>query len=257
MVLPLYLYEPGRRFLSLLCGWNRDPVNGYRYVTTPLAGQWTGREKGYWLFPLWSRSEDETAQRVKGSFLWGGWEETPTTRRSGILPFYGYEETVSGVSSGRPPESVSRHFWSLPACWSQTATRPAGRFGKTETQHREHGFFPFWSYSGDEAPATGARVQEFSALVCLYDWERDWNPKPGGSDYTRSRVLWRLWHYEREGGNVSVDAFPGITYDRREDGFRKASFLWRVFRHENGPEGRKIDLLFLPVYRGKAAGGEA
>ena len=70
------------------------------------------------------------------------------------------------------------------------------------------------------------------------------------NDYTRSRVLWRLWHYERLNGNVSVDVFPSFTYDRKTDGFKKVSFLWRGFRYERAPDGsRKLDVLFVPLKR--------
>ena len=80
-------------------------------------------------------------------------------------------------------------------------------------------------------------------------------PDGAGRDYTRKRLLWRLWHYEKLNGDVSVDAFPAVTYDSRKDGFRKVSFLWRVFRYERGAESRKLDILFLPppVLRGGTA----
>ena len=62
--------------------------------------------------------------------------------------------------------------------------------------------------------------------------------------------MWRLWHYERLNGNVSVDVFPSFTYDRKTDGLKKVSFLWRGFRYERAPDGsRKIDILFVPVKR--------
>jgi hypothetical protein len=65
----------------------------------------------------------------------------------------------------------------------------------------------------------------------------------------RSRVLWRLWHYERSNGDVSVDIFPAITYDTKTNGFKSASFLWRCFRYERGKDGKKLDLLFVPIMR--------
>jgi hypothetical protein len=58
-----------------------------------------------------------------------------------------------------------------------------------------------------------------------------------------------LYHYEREKDDVSVDVFPAITYDRTRDGMRKWSFLWRAFRYETGPDGTKLDLLFIPLVR--------
>ena len=63
-------------------------------------------------------------------------------------------------------------------------------------------------------------------------------------------MLWRLWHYERNHRDVSVDMFPGITYDRKEDGSRTVSFLWRFYRSKTRPDGtRELDVLFIPVRR--------
>ena len=67
---------------------------------------------------------------------------------------------------------------------------------------------------------------------------------------SETRVLWRLWHREEKDGNVSVDMFPGFTYDAHQDGYRKSSFLWRFFRSEHDPKkGDSLDLLFLPIVR--------
>ena len=38
---------------------------------------------------------------------------------------------------------------------------------------------------------------------------------------------------------------PGLA----ADGYRKISFLWRLFRYERKPDGKTLDLLFLPVMR--------
>lgn len=34
------------------------------------------------------------------------------------------------------------------------------------------------------------------------------------------------------GKDVSFDVFPGVTWDSKADGYRKASWLWRLFRWE-------------------------
>ena len=71
-----------------------------------------------------------------------------------------------------------------------------------------------------------------------------------GESYSRHRVLWKLWDWERENGDVSLDVFPGFTYDSKKDGYSKTSFLWRFFRYENDPKsGKKVDVLFVPVWR--------
>ena len=63
-------------------------------------------------------------------------------------------------------------------------------------------------------------------------------------------VLWKLWDWEEENGNIALDVFPGFTYDSKTNGYVKTSLLWRLFRYENDPEkDRKIDFLFVPVWR--------
>jgi hypothetical protein len=53
-------------------------------------------------------------------------------------------------------------------------------------------------------------------------------------------------HYERVNDESSLDIFPGITYDRLEEG-TTFSFLWRVFRYEREADGdRKLHILFIP-----------
>jgi hypothetical protein len=115
--------------------------------------------------------------------------------------------------------------------------------------------FPFWSYVAKSTPAKDISKVEGSVGVLLYDYRHEVGPargtKSGGTnDYTRARVLWRLWHYERLNGDVSVDVFPAITYDRKTDGYKKTSFLWRFYRYERAAAGsRKLDLLFIPLMR--------
>ena len=70
-------------------------------------------------------------------------------------------------------------------------------------------------------------------------------------EQVRHRVLWRLWDWKEVDGNVSLDVFPGLTYDRRKDGYTKTSFLWRLFRDEkHGSSKTSIDFLFVPIWRG-------
>ena len=73
---------------------------------------------------------------------------------------------------------------------------------------------------------------------------------PDEADRVRHRVLWKLWDWERKGEDVSLDMFPGVTWDSRADGYRKAAWLWRLFRWERDPEkGTAVDVLFVPVWR--------
>jgi hypothetical protein len=96
-------------------------------------------------------------------------------------------------------------------------------------------------------------VRQWSGHVLglLYRWS-GWEGVEGEEDWSRRRVLWKLWDWERRGEDVSLDVFPGVTWDSRGAGFRKASWLWRLFRWERNAEGKtSVDVLFLPVWRGK------
>jgi hypothetical protein len=100
--------------------------------------------------------------------------------------------------------------------------------------------------TGDERRSGG------HVLGLLYRWSGKEGVE-GEKDWARRRVLWKLWDWERTGGDVSVDVFPGVTWDSREDGYRKASWLWRAFRWERDAEGKtSMDVLFIPVWRGSA-----
>ena len=90
----------------------------------------------------------------------------------------------------------------------------------------------------------------FSFLMLLYNYTRRAD-RMEGTTYTRHNVLWKLWDWTEEGGNVSLDVFPGFTYDSRKDGYTKTSFLWRMFRYESDPTSNTtaVDFLFVPVWR--------
>ncbi len=128
--------------------------------------------------------------------------------------------------------------------------------GDRITTQASSGVFPIWmSTSRGEKRPDGSVLSDSStsmALLILYDTKRE-SSAPAGSaplDYERRRILWRVWHYERRSGDVSVDLFPFITHDTHADGFRKTSFLWRFYRYEKSREGKaSLDLLFLPLLR--------
>ena len=90
---------------------------------------------------------------------------------------------------------------------------------------------------------------ESSFLIFLYNHKRT-KDLIAKNECKRHTVLWRLWHWEEENGDVALDVFPGFTYDSKTNGYSKTSFLWRFFRYENDPtDGKKIDLLFIPIWR--------
>jgi hypothetical protein len=266
-LVPLYAYREHDYFLSPLFGWNHDR-DGFLYPLTPLVGLRRGDYSGGWLFPLWSRKEHRVTGDSSGTLLWGTYWRRGARSASTIWPIYGYEkfgELSPERDSDRPGLGrYGKRFWSLPACWYRNETRISRNHGLSkdsipllEQQTRKHGFFPFWHYANSERVNLKRKDISGSVLLLLYDYKREVrgdrdNKEGSGKDYTRARVLWRLWHYERVNGDVSVDVFPAITYDKKADGFKKLSFLWRLFRYEKGPKGKKLDLLFVPIVRKQA-----
>jgi hypothetical protein len=106
-----------------------------------------------------------------------------------------------------------------------------------------------------ESPGRIETSDEYSVLSFLYESRRDAATVSNQTDTVVSRrVLRYLWNCERRGGNLSWDAFPAVSYDRRDDGFRRFSLLWRLFRSERGADGSAAtDIFFLPVHRRKPA----
>lgn len=100
---------------------------------------------------------------------------------------------------------------------------------------------------GDERRSSG------HVLGLLYRWSGKEGVE-GEEDWARRRVLWKLWDWERRGKDISLDIFPGVTWDSKADGYRKVSWLWRLFRWERDAQGRtSVDVLFIPVWRGSAS----
>lgn len=262
---PFYAYDNNEHFYTPLFGWKKDSRDGFTYPLTPLFGFRQGRDDGWWLFPFYSHRRNDEAERRYDRFLWGNYSRTGAQRRSGLFPFYGYNNRT--LDGGEPQDAANGTYgpslWALPACWYRNRTyvntvperlRKEGADGKRIDHVRSHGFFPLWSHRSSRTEGRSHEQSKTSVLLALFDHKHEVRParEPAGepSDYTLSRVLWRLWHYEKLNGDVSVDVFPGITYDSRPDeAFRSVSFLWRLFRYETSATGKKLDLLFLPLMR--------
>lgn len=255
--------ENSSAFYSPLFGWDTDARSGFYYFMTPLAGVRTGRHSGGWVYPFWSRDHDEDMDETTGTFLWGAYSRTKLGLESSMIPFFGYsnrkyEPAASFTNSWGA--TMGKTFWSLPAVWYRNTVEvkpvldEAGRpSGQVETSSvRDHGCFPFWTYTR-RMTGQGADETFGSLLLLLYHYRTTLTPVVQAGAQPREtvskRVLWWLWNYQRDNDMVSVDVFPGITYDAGADGFRKWSFLWRAFRYEKGPGGKKLDLLYIPLMR--------
>lgn len=283
-LLPVYYHDPqSHEFYTPLYG--RDPgVDGYTYFATPLVGQRQGAHTGSWAFPLYSHKREVQSGDIDDWLLWGNHWERDGISRSVFFPVFGYHnfgplDSVPG--SDRRRAHFGKDFFCIPYCWYRNETylspapearpRPAAPTrmkGGAPLPHlapvREdkftHGVFPLWSYANVEKPAQGHQTIDGSCLLWLYNYNREISPlayaPAGTNDFTCARFLWHFWYYERLNGDVSVDLFPGITYDRKRDGFKKYSWLWRFFRYERDKDGgKKLDLLFIPLMR-TAGGGK-
>jgi len=259
-VLPLYAYSRDKYFYTLLAGRSRGSETN-TYFLTPLVGTSSDKdESSFWLFPLYNRTDSKTSDDYRSRLLWAFNRGEGQRSSSKFFPFYGYDNY--GPITDEPPNSErytrqGTDFLCLPWCWytDERMYSTSGRKTKEMTRYDEysHGAFPLWSYTR-ESWSNGRMNERGSLLLLLYDTKHEVTPvkdAPGDADdYRRRRILWHVWHYEKQNGDVSVDMLPGITYDAKTDGFRQYSLLWRVFRWQRDAEGRrKLDLLFVPLIR--------
>lgn len=98
--------------------------------------------------------------------------------------------------------------------------------------------FPLFAYDSVEG-----KGGSFNLLWRLYDSKTVLNAD--GSTYWRGRVLWRVWHREREGAHIATDIFPFMLYDRDRD-LMKFSFLGGLFEISRKDAVTKHKLCYLP-----------
>ena len=270
-IVPLYYRDAAQQeFLTILCGW-KGGDDGFFYPFTPIAGvAHAGDRKSSWFIPLfWHTQNDKTGDQDNNFLLLGGNSRTGRHRDAWCWPLFSYSnhgplDSVPDKADAYATYGTSS--WVLPFNWfvnecrvspanapdalSGNPAAPANAEPRREYVRKQF-VFPLWAYYSSAIPTQNKREVVSVVPLLLYDYKREVGPVAGGTnDYTRARVLWRLWHYERLNGNVSVDVFPAITYDRKTDGFKKTSFLWRLYRYEREADGsQKLDLLFIPLVR--------
>lgn len=262
---PLYKYGKDHLYTPVV-GWKKEGRKGFVYPLTPLAGFRTGAEKGGWLFPLFNFRKAEEGS-ISGSYLWGRFWANGDAGGSSLFPLYSYVNhgsgevgegmAASGSGSVRQNLESGREFWCLPVCWYSNLirNRPVYEDGRYKGEYarfaeKKHGVFPVWSYSSRNNMKNGKSSSDMTLLLRLYDSRYESEPDQS-HEYIRRRVLWRLYHYEKLKGDVSVDIFPFITYDSKAEGDRSFSFMWRLFSYRKTDKGRKVHILFVPFGKGK------
>ena len=241
-LIPLY-YRDNSSFLSIPFGYREHGSYTNTYFAAGLAGVRSGSREGGWLFPLFNYRKHADFDEKEA------WMDVVCAGRATVNPsskdFSTYNSKTHLLLSDNDKWIFSRNRMDATNLYELTKGHRIGNR-------------MFFRYEGDREVAfdmgSGKKVSdseegETSLLMFLYNGEHRADHVKGTS-YTSHRVLWKLWDWEEENGDVSLDVFPGFTYDSKKNGYRKTSFLWRLFRYENDPkEGKKVDLLFLPVWR--------
>lgn len=267
-VMPLY-YANGKTgtFATLPYGHVAHGGRTSTWWLTPLVGTHSGTRTGGWLFPLFNRMKDVSFDRyaawmdagelpdeiqIRPNFLaWTNrsgevcsqtrYEALPNVHASiagSVLLLSDQDRYVRGwVDGGRYRlRSTSKHGNRL--VFNRSGTREVLFDCVTRQKAGEEvctsttallGLFQHTSREKSTVDPSGAATAEI---------------------HTRTRLLWKLWDRRNENGDVTVDAFPALTYDSRTNGYSKTSFFWRLFRYEHDPEkGTAVDVLFIPVWR--------
>jgi len=272
---PLFSYEAERSFLSLPYSWKTwecgqsemSQTQTNRVFAAGLAGLRSGAAEGGWLFPLYSKrtpagfeeklalldaerlpEEIEVWTEIETNEVWNSTTKT-------------YENVVG-------PELRTTEFWMddertfFLLCDDDRKVRGWVPFHETNyVMKASHEIGNRLLFRREEErrvefdTATREKVADrekgwhgFLWFIYQHDWETD---KIEGTSKRCHNILWKLWDWEKENGDVALDVFPGFTYDSKTNGYVKTSLLWRLFRYERDPlKGEtKVDLLFLPVWR--------
>ena len=268
-LLPLYYWEEDDGFYSLL--YSRLD-NGAQFFFWFLAGIQGENRNGGWLFPLFYRSESKDFDlhaswldleklpeeiqincSVRTNYVWNAQldKRTPvevpdikettiySTSHNNYLLLCDNENHING--------------YAIDMDW-RDGTSGVYRLAKTFSRGNIFAF----SYGSSRAAYFDLNSREklyekyessSNLLLFLYNYRHEEDGQKNTS-YTKHRVLWKIWDWEEENGDVSLDVFPAFTYDSKKSGYTKTSFFWRLFRYESTPEGEtSIDLLFIPIWR--------
>ena len=267
-VLPLFFREAGESFYSIPYGWSGGgSAYTNTYFAAGLAGLKSGETEGGWMFPLYKK---EASADYSAKSAWMDAEKLPDdikmwtatwTNRVWNSSREAYDRTVEqrmqatdvwakDVRTAFLFSDNDRHLngglpYGATNRYEMTERHKLGN--KLVLNHESNRKVCFDTVTREKI--SDSEESDTSLLMLLYNGEHR-SDRMKGTSYTSHRVLWKLWDWEEEDGDVALDVFPGFTYDSKKNGYSKTSFLWRFFRYENDPEkGKKVDLLFIPVWR--------
>ena len=266
--LPLFFREAGESFYSIPFGWSGGgSAYTNTYFAAGLAGLKSGKKEGGWIFPIYKREAD-VGYSAKSA--WMDAEKLPDdikvwtatwTNRVWNSSREAYDRTVEQRMQATDvwAKDVRTAFLFSDNDRHLNGGLPYGATNRYEmTERHKLGNKLVFNHESKRKvcfdTATREKISDSeegdtSLLMLLYNGERR-SDRVKGTSYASHRVLWKLWDWEEEDGDVALDVFPGFTYDSKKNGYSKTSFLWRFFRYENDPEkGKKVDLLFIPVWR--------
>lgn len=258
-VFPLFAWKSDRAFMTPLYGW-RNVGHSARttntWWATPLVGTRSGNMSGGWIWPLFDHRKDMSFDAARARYDAG--ELLPRTNattfakhanESTYFIFDDNEYVEESYRYDSPRASKSFHSYDPFLETNVCVMVHRGKTGNRLLLNRT------WSHRRYVDLKTGRRTRETEddssrlLLGLLYSSELKRDTKTD-EDSSRTRVLLKLWDWERKKNDISLDVFPGFTYDEKANGYRKASFLWRLFRCENDPKkGVSADVLFIPISR--------
>ena len=266
---PLFHRDRDRSFTSIPYGWSGGGTTQTNaYFACGLAGVRSGAKEGCWLFPVFNHKKDADFER---KLTWldrktlpdeikvttrpaTNWVWNAKTRKNDIMETYvatnatcvsSYNEWSHFLFSDND-RNVSGHKEYGKDSYRMTAYHRLGNvlfFRREKTRSVEFGI-----NTRKKTSDTESGWHLFLPLGYYHEWKTD---ALKGTSKQSHNVLWKLWDWEEENGDVALDVFPGFTYDTKKNGYVKTSLFWRFFRWESDPEGKKksLDLFFLPLWR--------
>ena len=265
---PVFDYKKDKSFTSFLYSWDGGGTTQTNsYYALSLAGKRSGRETGWWLFPFYNKEKDADYDK---EYAYLDMDKLPEEIK--IWDAVNTNWTWNAKKKCREIESIEpikegTYFYSynnVDLCLVSDNDRNVsgsvpwdGKVYEITYEH-DQGNRLAYRYEGEREVTFDINTRkkisdieegESSLFFFLYNasHERD---RMTNKSYASRKVLLKLWDWEEENGDVSLDVFPGFTYDSKTNGYTKTSFLWRFFRYESDPkEGTSVDLLFIPLWR--------